>query len=373
MYRIELAPGEQTVYRTIEELAVGLRNGLVTSRSRIYHNATQKWLPIEFHPHYKRAIELSAHRQDLPAPLRCPRRLDTLNFAVPAPGHPGVAGLAPRAGARRAGTESRRHRSRRHHSLRHHVAGRQSRRHPSRRHRHAGTVVPAPVEPTPRRRRHMSSRPPFGGTSRPPSRRRPAVDPLRSPPGLRSCSSPRPPQSRTSRRNATRPSRRSRRSSLRRCSSSRPSCIRRSRRRRRRWRRPSRHPPEPADAARRGRDRGAGVGRLRDDVLRRRDRGGSGGRPREPVGPRSPRRPPAQAAAAAAEPAAAERVKPVVMTQPASSGFAPALEPRAIVSSSAAGARRRPAPPASRSRIPRSPPRRSTIELDVPALPRRIR
>jgi hypothetical protein len=95
MYRIELAPGEETVFRTIEELAIGVRNGLVTSRSRIYHSATQKWLPIEFHPHYKKALELSAHRQDLPA-TPIPQRLDQLSFAVarvpaPRPAAPGEA------------------------------------------------------------------------------------------------------------------------------------------------------------------------------------------------------------------------------------------------------------------------------------------
>lgn len=58
MYRIEVRPGEETVFRTIEELATAIRNGLVTSRARIFHNASQKWLPIEFHPHYKKALTL---------------------------------------------------------------------------------------------------------------------------------------------------------------------------------------------------------------------------------------------------------------------------------------------------------------------------
>jgi hypothetical protein len=58
MYRIELKPGEESVFRTIEELAIGIRNGLITPRARIYHNASQKWLPIEFHPHYKKALDL---------------------------------------------------------------------------------------------------------------------------------------------------------------------------------------------------------------------------------------------------------------------------------------------------------------------------
>jgi hypothetical protein len=69
MYRIELAPGEVTAFRTIEELATAVRNGVVTSRARIFHNASQKWLPIEFHPHYKLALELPVGGHiDVPTP-----------------------------------------------------------------------------------------------------------------------------------------------------------------------------------------------------------------------------------------------------------------------------------------------------------------
>jgi hypothetical protein len=57
MYRIEVKPGEEAVFRTIEELATGIRNGFVSPRARIYHAASQKWLPIEFHPHYKKALD----------------------------------------------------------------------------------------------------------------------------------------------------------------------------------------------------------------------------------------------------------------------------------------------------------------------------
>lgn len=57
MYRIELRPGEETALRTIEELAIGIRNGVITPRARIWHNAGQKWLPIEFHPHYRAACQ----------------------------------------------------------------------------------------------------------------------------------------------------------------------------------------------------------------------------------------------------------------------------------------------------------------------------
>jgi hypothetical protein len=85
MYRIELAPGEETVFRTIEELAVAVRNGLVTPRCRIYHSASQKWLPIEFHPHYKKALSLPAARVAEAAAPRTsghPPPLETLSFAV---------------------------------------------------------------------------------------------------------------------------------------------------------------------------------------------------------------------------------------------------------------------------------------------------
>src|SRR5215210_6303198 len=84
MYRIELSPGEETVFRTIEELAIAVRNGLVTARARIYHNASQKWLPIEFHPHYKKALELPVSRSDVP-PARPTERAQPLSFATPRP------------------------------------------------------------------------------------------------------------------------------------------------------------------------------------------------------------------------------------------------------------------------------------------------
>jgi len=60
MYRIEVAPGEESVFRTIEELAVGIRNGVVTPRARIFHHASEKWLPIGLHPHYKKALVMPA-------------------------------------------------------------------------------------------------------------------------------------------------------------------------------------------------------------------------------------------------------------------------------------------------------------------------
>jgi hypothetical protein len=94
MYRIEVAPGEETVFRTLDELAVAVRTGVVTSRARIYHNASQKWLPIEFHPHYKHALKLPPNRHDAPA-ARTPERAESLSFAVARADEPETPSAAP--------------------------------------------------------------------------------------------------------------------------------------------------------------------------------------------------------------------------------------------------------------------------------------
>ncbi len=67
MYRIELSPGDEAAFRSIEELAVAIRRGIVTPRARIWHNASGKWLPIELHPHYKIAASMQLTSADLVA------------------------------------------------------------------------------------------------------------------------------------------------------------------------------------------------------------------------------------------------------------------------------------------------------------------
>ena len=82
MYRIELSPGEETAFRSIEELAVAVKRGVVTSRARIWHNASAKWLPIEFHPHYKIAAAMQLTTADLVAgpPVQ---KLELLTLGAP--------------------------------------------------------------------------------------------------------------------------------------------------------------------------------------------------------------------------------------------------------------------------------------------------
>ena len=37
---------------------MAIKRGVVTPRARIFHNASNKWLPIQFHPHYKTALSM---------------------------------------------------------------------------------------------------------------------------------------------------------------------------------------------------------------------------------------------------------------------------------------------------------------------------
>jgi hypothetical protein len=83
MYRIEVKPGEEAVFRTIEELATGIRNGFITPRARIYHAASQKWLPIEFHPHYKKALD-GNFTPAAPGPQPSLSAMPTPTFSFPA-------------------------------------------------------------------------------------------------------------------------------------------------------------------------------------------------------------------------------------------------------------------------------------------------
>jgi hypothetical protein len=94
MYRIELSPGEETAFRSIEELAVAIRRGVVTPKARIWHNASSKWLPIQFHPHYRQAAEMPLTKADL---IAGPRATPLSSLSLPDPNSPEsrVTGFRP--------------------------------------------------------------------------------------------------------------------------------------------------------------------------------------------------------------------------------------------------------------------------------------
>lgn len=96
MYRIELSPHEETVFRSIEELAVAIKRGVVTPRARIFHNASGRWLPIQFHPHYKAALSMPLTQAALVAgpPVKQLSSL-SLETSEPEPSLPPSAATAP--------------------------------------------------------------------------------------------------------------------------------------------------------------------------------------------------------------------------------------------------------------------------------------
>lgn len=57
MYRVRLASGEETAFRSVEELALGIQSGVITTDAEVYHAPEQEWRPISVHPEYLAAAE----------------------------------------------------------------------------------------------------------------------------------------------------------------------------------------------------------------------------------------------------------------------------------------------------------------------------
>lgn len=89
MYRIELRAGEEASYKTFEEFAQAVKAGTISSRARIWHAASSKWLPIDFHPHYKRAVSAPKTASvQAPAPAPAPIPVPAPKAAAPASAPP---------------------------------------------------------------------------------------------------------------------------------------------------------------------------------------------------------------------------------------------------------------------------------------------
>jgi hypothetical protein len=69
MYLVDLGFGKETLFRSSNELADAIRQGIVGDQCRIYHRARATWIPITVHPEYRRiTAEHPAVRP--PAPTR---------------------------------------------------------------------------------------------------------------------------------------------------------------------------------------------------------------------------------------------------------------------------------------------------------------
>ena len=77
MYRIQLASGVEAVYRSLEEFAVSVQNGIVSPDALVYHGKTGSWLPIEAHPHYHVARELVLPERMRPIRVRLDQPANT--------------------------------------------------------------------------------------------------------------------------------------------------------------------------------------------------------------------------------------------------------------------------------------------------------
>lgn len=60
MMRILLANGEEAVYRTVDELALGISSGMITAGARFFDTSSQGWRSIDAHPEYQEALARAA-------------------------------------------------------------------------------------------------------------------------------------------------------------------------------------------------------------------------------------------------------------------------------------------------------------------------
>ena len=67
MYLVDLGSGEETLFRSGNELAEAIRRGIVGEQSRIYHRTRATWLPITVHPEYRR---ITAEHPAVPSSTR---------------------------------------------------------------------------------------------------------------------------------------------------------------------------------------------------------------------------------------------------------------------------------------------------------------
>lgn len=70
MYLIELTTGKEALYRSEDEFTAAIRRGEVGPTSRIYHRAASAWIPVTFHPHFRK---IAIERSSVPA-LPLPRK-----------------------------------------------------------------------------------------------------------------------------------------------------------------------------------------------------------------------------------------------------------------------------------------------------------
>jgi hypothetical protein len=60
MIRLRYATGEEAIFRSVEELALGLRSGIIGTDTYVLDNSAHVWQPLTHHPLYQQATTLAA-------------------------------------------------------------------------------------------------------------------------------------------------------------------------------------------------------------------------------------------------------------------------------------------------------------------------
>lgn len=68
MFRVRLSSGEEAVYRSVEELALGISSGVVTDQAEIFHTKQHHWVPIQRHPEFEAARARASALMATPEP-----------------------------------------------------------------------------------------------------------------------------------------------------------------------------------------------------------------------------------------------------------------------------------------------------------------
>ena len=90
---VEPGTGKSRGYANAHELGAAIRRGELGPQARIYHRATDRWLPITVHPEYRRA---AAEREEMGA-LTLQQRQWTFLTDAHSEVEPGGMGAASRA------------------------------------------------------------------------------------------------------------------------------------------------------------------------------------------------------------------------------------------------------------------------------------
>ncbi|HWA17292.1 MAG TPA: hypothetical protein VG817_12725 [Gemmatimonadales bacterium] len=60
MFRLRYASGEEAIFRSVEELALGLRSGIIGTDTYVLDSTAHVWQPLSHHPAYQQATTLAA-------------------------------------------------------------------------------------------------------------------------------------------------------------------------------------------------------------------------------------------------------------------------------------------------------------------------